>query len=161
MRKNFAKLLYAEMLANEKVWLLTGDLGYGMFDDIKRDFPDRFINCGASEQLMVGMAIGLSYDGKIPVTYSITPFMLYRPFELIRTYVNYENIPIKMVGGGRNKDYSHDGFSHWADDDIKILSLFENIEQYRPFDIDQLRSDFSNFIYNDKPAFLSLSKRIF
>jgi transketolase len=51
------------------------------------------------------------------VVYSITPFVLYRPFEWIRNYLDHEKIPVKLVGGGRDKDYGYLGFSHWAEED--------------------------------------------
>ena len=69
------------MSANEDIVVLTGDLGYGLWDKIRIDYPDRFWNVGSSEQLMMGMASGMAMDGKIPFVYSITPFLLYRPFE--------------------------------------------------------------------------------
>ena len=87
MRKTFSEQLYSEMKSNQDIFLIVGDVGYGVFDKFKEDFPDRFINPGASEQLMIGMASGLAMDGKIPVVYSITPFILYRPFEFIRNIV--------------------------------------------------------------------------
>ena len=96
------------MKENKNIFLLTGDLGYNLWDNIKIDFKDRFINAGSSEQLMMGMAIGLAMDGKIPIVYSITPFLLYRPFELIRNYVNHEkslfiqrNILTKLIKNAR------------------------------------------------------------
>jgi len=122
MRKEFASFLHDEMSYNEKIVLLTGDLGYGLWDRIKIDYPDRFYNVMSSEQLMVGAATGLAMEGFIPLVYSITPFVLYRPFELLRNYLNHECIPVKLVGGGRDKDYGYLGFSHWAEEDIKVLS---------------------------------------
>ena len=76
MRKEFALMLHSEMAANENIYLLTGDLGYGLWDKIKIDYPDRFINFLSSEQLMLGAASGMALEGKIPVVYSITPFLL-------------------------------------------------------------------------------------
>ena len=57
MRKQFSQILHNEMGKNEKIYLLTGDLGYGLWDRIKIDFPDRFCNVGSSEQLMMGSTI--------------------------------------------------------------------------------------------------------
>ena len=102
MRKEFAKILHQEMSSNEDIVVLTGDLGYGLWDKIKIDYPDRFWNVGSSEQLMMGMASGMAMDGKIPFVYSITPFLLYRPFEFIRNYVDHEKLPVKLIGGGRS-----------------------------------------------------------
>ena len=60
MRKLFANLLYKEMSKNEDIVLLTGDLGYGLCDKVKIDFPSRFFDVGSSEQLMLGMATGMA-----------------------------------------------------------------------------------------------------
>ena len=132
MRKEFASFLHSEMSYNENIVLITGDLGYGLWDKIKIDYPDRFYNVMSSEQLMLGAAVGLAMENFIPIVYSITPFTIYRPFELLRNYLHHENIPVKIVGGGRDKDYGYLGFSHWAEEDIKILSTLENIKLYKP-----------------------------
>tara|TARA_B100001094_G_C17977815_1_gene693685 strand:- start:136 stop:591 length:456 start_codon:yes stop_codon:yes gene_type:complete len=147
-------LLINEMNKNEKIFLLTGDLGFGLFDDIRKDFPNRFINVGSCEQLMIGLAVGLSYEGWIPLCYSITPFLLYRPFEFIRNYLNHELANVKLVGGGRNKDYKNLGFSHWAEDDVKIISSLDNIKIYKP---EKMSPEiFNEFIYNNKPSYINL-----
>lgn len=156
MRKEFASLLHTEMSQNENIILLTGDLGYGLWDKIKIDYPDRFFNTLSSEQLMMGLASGLAMDGKIPIVYSITPFAIYRPFEFIRNYLHHEQIPVKILGGGRDKDYGYLGFSHWAEEDINVLSVLNNIKLYKPkkFNIDI----FKEFLYNNCPSYLNLSK---
>ena len=132
MRKQFAEFIHSEMSLNEDIYVLTGDLGYGLWDKIKIDYPDRFINFLSSEQLMLGSACGMALEGKIPVVYSITPFLLYRPFEWIRNYLDHEKIPVKLIGGGRDKDYGYLGFSHWAEEDIDILSNLKNIHLLKP-----------------------------
>jgi transketolase len=156
MRKEFALLLHTEMSQNENIILLTGDLGYGLWDKIKIDYPDRFFNTLSSEQLMMGLASGLAMDGKIPIVYSITPFAIYRPFEFIRNYLHHEQIPVKVLGGGRDKDYGYLGFSHWAEEDMDVLSVLNNIKLYKPkeFTIDI----FKEFLYNNYPSYLNLSK---
>ena len=158
MRKCFSILLHEEMSLNENIVLLTGDLGYGLWDKIRLDFCDRFYNVGSSEQLMMGAATGLAMEGKIPVVYSITPFLLYRPFELIRNYLDHEQIPVKLVGGGRDKDYGYLGFSHWAEDDKKIMSVFKNIKTSHPKDDKQLQGMFKDFINSKKPEYINLKR---
>jgi len=154
MRKLFASFLNELMFRNNKVWLLTGDVGYGLWDTIKTNHANRFINPGAAEQAMLDIGIGLALQGQIPIIYSITPFVLYRPFEAIRTYIDHEKIPVKLIGGGRNKDYLHDGISHWAEDDIKILSSLDHIRLYKP---ETLTIDlFNEFVYNTLPSYLNL-----
>jgi len=106
----------------------------------------------------MGTAIGLAMDGKIPFVYSITPFAIYRPFEMIRNYINHENIPVKILGGGRNEDYGYLGFSHWASEDISVLSIFENITLFKPNTQEELNSAFQFTIKNNTPVYINLKK---
>ena len=144
------------MGTDSRIFLLTADLGYGILDDIRRDFPDRAVNVGSCEQLMIGMAVGLANSGFVPVCYSITPFLLYRPFEMIRNYVNHEKVNVKLVGSGRDKDYSHDGITHWAEDDMSIMKNLSNISLFKP---KELTADvFKTFLFSEKPTYLNLSR---
>ena len=158
MRKLFSELLHSEMSNDERIVLITGDLGYGLWDRIRIDYSDRFYNVGWSEQLMMGAATGFAMEGKIPIVYSITPFLLYRPFELIRNYLDHEEIPVKLVGGGRDDDYGYLGFSHWAKDDKRIMGCFDNIVTVHPKDEDELKSNFDWYIINEKPTYINLKK---
>jgi len=154
MRHQFVSCLIEEMRKNDKIFVLTGDLGYGLFDDLKQEFPNRFVNVGSCEQLMIGMAVGMSYEGWIPICYSITPFVIYRPFEFIRNYLNHEMANVKLVGGGRNKDYHNLGFSHQAEDDMEIMKTFKNIESFKP---NNLSGELIRlFLYNGRPSYINL-----
>jgi transketolase len=158
VRKEFSVRLHYEMGANEDIVVLTGDLGYGLWDRIKLDYPDRFFNFGSSEQLMVGAACGMAMEGKIPVVYSITPFLLYRPFEFIRNYVDHEKIAIKLVGGGRNKDYGYLGFSHWAEEDKAVMSIFKNIIVKHPNSVKEMEECFVLINDKDAPLYINLKR---
>ena len=157
MRKIFFDLLFKEMEYNSNIILLTADMGYGLLDTIKNTYPNRFFNFGSSEQLMIGAASGMSMEGKIPVCYSITSFLLYYPFAFIRHFMNNENLPIKLVGGGRNKDYGYLGSTHWAEDDIDIMCALPNIRLYKP-NLEELNSLFPDFINSKFPSYINLSK---
>ena len=157
VRKTFVRLLHEEMRKNDKVVLLLGDLGYGHFDKIREDFPDRVFNPGAAEQLLLGMACGMSMEGKIPVCYSMTPFLLYRPFEVIRTFIDYEKIPVILAAAGRDKDYAAAGWSHWATDDKEHLSGFKNMIKLWP-DETLLEEEFKNIINTKLPYYINLKR---
>lgn len=160
MRKECISLLETEMARNETIITVTADLGFGILDPIKNGFPNRFYNVGAAEQLMIGVGIGLAEEGKIPVCYSMSSFILYRPFEFLRNYVNAENIPVKLIGSGRDKDYSHDGLSHWAHDDELVLAALPNIKIYKPKDLVELEYVFNQFLYSSEPAYLNLTRKV-
>lgn len=158
MRRCFADILHAKMAGNKNIWVVTGDLGYKMWDQIRTDYGDRFINVGAAEQAMLGVGIGLALKGKIPFVYSITPFLLYRTFESIRNYVNHEKIPLKLVASGRDRDYAHDGFSHWAEEDKKVMAIFSNIRANWPETNEELPALIEEMIQQDVPYYVNLKK---
>ena len=158
MRRVFADCLHDRMRTNKKIWVIVGDLGYKMWDQVMLDYPDRFVNAGAAEQLMTGVAVGLALEGKIPFLYSITPFLLYRPFETIRNYINHEKIPVKLIGSGRDKEYEHDGFSHWAEEDRAVMRIFTNIRARWPETNDEIPDLIDEMITKDMPYYVNLKK---
>lgn len=159
MRGYFAHEIHERMMLDERIWLITADLGWGMWDKVRKEFPERAINVGAAEQAGVGISVGLAESGKIPLFYSITTFGIYRPFEIIRNYVNHEKIPVKLVMSGRDRDYAHDGFSHWSEDAKEIITTaFPNIKQYWPENKEEIPHMMDEFLYSDEPAFVSLRR---
>jgi transketolase len=158
MRKRFGELMASTMQQDHNVWLLTGDLGFGALDPVRATCPDRFCNVGAAEQLMLGAAVGLTHQNKIAVVYSITPFVVFRPYEYIRNYLNHELAPVKLVGAGRGQDYGHLGFSHWADDAPRALDVFNNIQQFHPETTAELEQIWEQWLYSPGPAYLNLKR---
>jgi len=153
MRRKFAADLYELMQKDKNIILITADMGYGMLNEIRNNLPQQFYNPGAAEQVAVTMAVGLALSGKIPVVYTITPFLIFRPFEVIRLYLDHEFIPVILVGSGRGKDYIHEGFSHDASDH-EILKQFKNIE----FIVPENEFDLKEIIYSGKPTYLNLKR---
>jgi len=156
MRPEFFKQLYILMKKNPNVWALTGDLGYIGFDKIRDDFPDRFINCGASEVAMLGIAVGLALENKIVFVYTITSFFM-RAAETIGLYLHGEQISIKLIGSGRNQDYHIDGPSHDATitqnylKSLNIVNLYPNTKEEIPLLVKKM-------VENNKPTFISLQR---
>lgn len=158
MRGYFAGYLYNAMIDDPSIWLVTADLGYGMWDKIRDTFPNRFLNTGASEMGAVGICAGLALEDKKPFFYSITSFLLRRPYEAIRLYVDGEKIPVRLVGGGRDKDYHIDGPSHDASDAKQLLATLPNIRQLWPNTKEEVPDMIDRMVKEDKPYFISLRR---
>jgi transketolase len=158
-RGEFGYQLYKAMAEDEKVWLVLGDLGYKQFDPHKEDFPERVVDCRASEQAALGVAVGLALRGKTPFVYSITNFVLYRPFEWVRNYLDHEKIPVKLVGAGRDLDYGDDGYTHTSEDAKDLLKLLPNITQFWPQSNEEVEQAVKEMLTNNKPSFLSVTRK--
>ncbi len=158
MRGWFGYELFNLMADDPDIYVITGDLGYGLFDKIRTAFPNRFINAGAAEQVACGLAVGLALEGKKPFFYSMTPFLLYRCLETIRNYIHHEKIPVRLVGSGRDKEYHKDGFSHWAEEDKKIMQIFKNITCVWPEDKQEIPKLIKKMVRSNKPWYINLSR---
>src|SRR5919107_1896887 len=100
MRAAFAATLTELAERDERILLLTGDLGFMALEPFSRRFPDRFFNVGVAEQNMVGLATGLAEAGFIPFVYSIVTFASLRPYEFIRNGPILHQLPVRIVGIG-------------------------------------------------------------
>ncbi len=158
MRAQFGEHLYKHMCSNPNIYVITADLGYILFDRIQKSFSERFFNTGASEQAALDIAVGMAQDGKIPFVYSITPFLLYRAFETIRTYINHEKVNVKMIGSGRNNDYVHDGFSHDATDDYLFMENFAYIRSCWPDNVEEMKKIIDDMLKDEYPYYLNLRR---
>lgn len=154
----FGRELYFTMQADPRIILFTADLGFVLFDKIRNDFPDRFVNAGASEQSALGAAVGATYCGKIPIVFSITTFLLFRSFEWLRNYLQHEGAPVILVGSGLNDDYKHDGITHQSHDAKKVLALFPRIKTYFPSEKCEIPSMLRVAIASDLPSFICLRR---
>jgi transketolase len=137
MRKAFITAIIELAQQDQRIMLITGDLGFMLLEPFVGKFPERFINIGVAEQNMIGIATGLAEAGMIPYVYSITPFAVLRPYEFIRNGPIYHQLPVRIVGTGGGFEYSHDGISHFGIEDIGVLRVQPGISIFAPADYQQ------------------------
>lgn len=155
MRRTFTKELLKYAKKDKNIIVLSFDLGYKMWDEFGK-LPGQFYNVGANEQAGIGIAVGLALFGKKVFCYSITNFLIYRPFEFIRNYLDKEGIPIRLVASGRDKDYLKDGITHHCQDAKSIVNCFKNITQYWPETKEEVPNMVKEMLFNNKPSFINL-----
>ena len=119
---------------DKRIWLLTADLGFSVFENFRKKFPDRFINCGVAEQNMIGVAAGLALSGKKPYVYSIVPFVTMRCMEQIKNDIAYQKLDVKIIGAGGGFSYGSLGATHHAIEDLGILRVIPNLTVLAPGD---------------------------
>ena len=158
MRGWWAWEVYKMMRDNPDVYVVTGDLGFGMWDKVKEDFPYRFVNVGAAEVTMMCVAVGLAKRGRIPVVYSITSFATRRAYEPMFLYMNQENLHMIVAPAGEGDDYTHDGPSHWSFGTKQLMDTMPNIKQHYPETKEDIPAIAQEVFTNKAPHFISLRR---
>ena len=153
MRKIFGKIINDLAIADNKIHLIVGDIGYGIFDDYRNNFNDRFINIGICEQSMIGVASGMAIENLSPWVYTITPFLIERPFEQIKLDINQQNVNVKLVGYA---DYPNLGPTHSELDAKKLMGLFKNIVSFYPESAEDAKRSILESYKINGPCFISL-----
>lgn len=158
MRNTFAENLVKLAEKDKSIYLLVGDLGFSVFEDFIKKFPDRFFDCGVAEQNMISLAAGLSLEGKKPYVYSMVPFATMRCFEQIRNDICYPNLNVKIVGMGTGFCYGTQDFTHYGIEDVSILRVLPNMSILCPADPLEMR-DLTRQSYERKgPVYIRLAK---
>ena len=133
MRNRFADTFYELGKADPRLCVVVADISpAGSIAKFRNEFPHRFINTGVSEQIMIGMAAGMAQRGLKPFAYTIATFTLYRPFEMVRDDLCYQNLPVTIVGVGGGVNYSTLGATHHAQEDVAIASAIPNLSVIAP-----------------------------
>lgn len=135
MRDTFIRVLEEIVEKDKNVFLITGDLGFGVLKNYWETYPDQFINAGIAEQNMIGLATGMALEGKTVFVYSIGNFPTLRCLEQIRNDAAYHNANVKVVAVGGGFSYGSLGMSHHATEDIAILRALPNVMVMAPGDI--------------------------
>ena len=135
MRNTFSETLYECAKNDPRICIVVADISpAGSMAKFQQEYPERFINVGVAEQVMVGMAAGLALKGLKPFTYTIATFSLYRPFEMVRNDLGYQNLPVTVVGMGAGIIYSTLGGTHHSMEDIAIAGAIPNMQILAPCD---------------------------
>jgi transketolase len=134
VREAFVETLVNLAEGDERIWLVTGDLGYSLLEPFAERFPDRFVNVGVAEQNMIGVAAGLALSGKVVFTYSIANFLVLRCLEQVRNDICYHDLSVKMVAVGAGLAYGPAGYTHHCVEDLSVMLAMPNVTVIVPAD---------------------------
>ena len=158
MRRAFIDTLCSLAALDERILLLTGDLGYMAMEPFQERFGSRFFNAGIAEQNMMGVATGLAEAGLIPYAYSIATFAALRPFEFIRNGPVLHRLPVRVVGMGAGFEYGTAGPTHHAVEDIGVMRTLPGLTIVIPADSPQAAAAIRGTADLPGPVYYSLAK---
>ena len=158
MRNTFVKTLVKLAEQDERIFVITPDLGFSVLEEFEEKFPDRFLNVGIAEANAVSIASGLALSGKIVYVYSIMPLTM-RPFEQIRVDVAYMNTNVRLVGVGAGVTYGPAGATHHSIEDIAIMRALPNMTVFSPCDPYEVEKITEESVSHDGPIYFRLAKK--
>jgi transketolase len=157
MRNTFAEVFYELAKEDKNLIIVVADISpAGAINKFRTEFPDRFVNVGVAEQIMIGMVAGMSLRNLQPFAYTIAAFTLFRPFEFVRNDLCYQNLPVTIVGICGYKEL---GSTHYVPEDEAIAKLLPNLKIISPQNI-QETIEATRFCAKQKerPIYLRLHK---
>ncbi len=160
MRDTFIRTLSCFTPEHPELFLLTGDLGFGVFEDFSARFPRQFLNVGIAEQNMSGFAAGLALEGHTVFTYSLGNFPTLRCLEQIRNDICYHEANVKIVCIGGGMSYGSVGMSHHATEDIAVLRSLPGMTVLSPGDLWETAEATRFLLRHRGPAYLRLDKSV-
>jgi transketolase len=154
MRRAFGKTIVKLAEKDKDIILITGDVEQEM-DEYKKKFPERYINMGLCEQSMITIAASMAAEGFRPYVYSITPFLIERPFEQIKIDIDEQCLPVTLIG---NADYPSHGPTHRPLNAEKLISIFKNVIGYFPNNRFETEKAMLDSYIMKKPAIICIKK---
>jgi transketolase len=140
VRATFVRTLVELAEEDERIVLLTGDLGFSVIEPFAERFPGRFFNVGVAEQNMIGVATGLAEAGYVPFAYSIATFATLRSYEFVRNGPVLHRLPVRVVGVGGGLEYGMNGLTHYALEDLAVMRAQPGMTVLAPADHRQARA---------------------
>jgi len=158
LRALLSQLLTDSAKEDSQFVVLSGDHGYALFDQLRRDCERQFINVGVAEQTMVGVAAGLARQGLHPVVYGLAAFIPVRVLEQIKIDVCFSRLPIIFLGDGAGLVYSTLGVSHQCAEDLACLRPLPFIRVFSPCDPEELRACYKEASRYEGPSYIRVGK---
>lgn len=158
MRDQFIARLQELASKDKRIMLVTGDLGFGVFNRFRQELPAQFLNAGVAEQNMTGLATGLALEGLIVFTYSIANFPTLRCLEQIRNDACYHQANVKVVAIGGGFSYGALGISHHATEDLAIMRALPEMTVVAPCGLWEAQEATSALVDHQGTCYLRLDK---
>ena len=159
MRERFTRVTSEALDGDPRLALVLADIGVDSFERsgaIARH-PERVLNVGIREQLMIGVAAGLAQEGLRPVAHSYAPFLVERPFEQIKLDLGHQDVGAVLVSIGASYDASEEGRTHQAPGDVALLATLPGFAIHVPGHPDEAEALLRREYARDGRAYVRLS----
>lgn len=158
MRKTCLETIYKLAAKDSKVIFVGSDLGPGVLNNFKKQFPNRFFMEGVSEQSIIGIAAGMAMEGYKVYVNTISTFITRRCFEQIVVDLCLHNLPVKLIGNGGGLVYAPLGPTHQAIEDLSIMRTLPNMSIISPCDEVEMRNLIEQTKNHPSPIYVRIAR---
>ena len=143
---------------DDGLYLIVGDIGFGVFEEYEEKFPEDYLNIGICEANMIGVSSGMAMNGFIPIVYTIVPFLTMRCFEQVRVDLAMHNQKVVLIGVGGGLAYGNLGPTHHSFEDIALMSLLPNFQVFSPSQPNEGGECLKMALKHSGPSYIRLGK---
>lgn len=158
MKQAFIESLTKFMEKDDKVIVVTADMGFSVFEDIQKRFPNRFFNTGITEQASISFTAGLAMSGFKVFFYAQAPFISMRCLEQVRLDIAYNNLDVKLIGSNSGFSLNQYGVSHYGLEDIAIMKTLSNMTIFSPADSVEMTKAIEVSYKTRGPVYIRMTK---
>jgi len=158
MRNTAAKEITKYCQKNKDGFLISGDAGFGVWDNFQKELKSQYINPGINEQATIGLASGMALSGHKVFYYNIIPFVLMRCYEQVKLDICYQDLPVILIGIGSGITYAPAGATHYSIEDIALAKTIPNLNIISPSDPVQVQKAVQYAIKSKYPTYIRISR---
>lgn len=157
MRERFYATLGSLLDSDERLVVVLAEIGRGQLAPVIARHPERVINVGIREQLMVSVAAGLAHVGFRPIVHSYAPFAVERPFEQLKLDLGHQGLGAVLVSVGASYDWAAGGRTHQAPEDVALLDTLPGWEVHVPGHAEEVERVLRAAAKQSGPVYIRLS----